>query len=293
MPDQRTAHIAHHPNDTDTTMNHLRTSNATFLRIHAAVAALALSIGAAARAQHLGDIGLVVDGGRITTTEITVDGPGPLRRAFGAEFGAEGIPWFSTEPGFDAEAGTFPSTARVGFRLTQPLMVWNGSAFVMTDAGGPLTGERLKLSYLTLSSTSGSGPVDGFTLAVAPDGGWHRHLSMTLLPAAGAAEPQPGAYLARLELTCSDPGVGASEEIWLVIDAQSTGTDFADAFAAAEAETNPACFGDLNGDQAVEGADLGLMLGMWSQGGGADLNGDGVVGGADLGLLLGAWGPCS
>jgi hypothetical protein len=274
-------------------MSHLRPGNATILRIHAAIAALALSIGAAARAQHLGDIGLVVDGGRITTTEITVDGPGPLRRAFGAEFGAEGIPWFSTEPGFDAEAGTFPSTARVGFRLTQPLMVWNGSAFVMTDAGGPFTGERLKLSYLTLSSTSGSGPVDGFTLAVAPDGGWHRHLSMTLLPAAGAAEPQPGAYLARLELTCSDPGVGASEEIWLVIDAQSTGTDFADAFAAAEAETNPACFGDLNGDQAVEGADLGLMLGMWSQGGGADLNGDGVVGGADLGLLLGAWGPCS
>jgi predicted outer membrane repeat protein len=50
---------------------------------------------------------------------------------------------------------------------------------------------------------------------------------------------------------------------------------------------------DLNGDGAVDGADLGLLLGAW----GpclkscclADLNGDGFVDGADLGLLLGAW----
>jgi len=74
---------------------------------------------------------------------------------------------------------------------------------------------------------------------------------------------------------------------------QSTGTDFASAFAAAQVETNPGCFGDLNGDRTVELADLGLMLGMRSEGSSSDLNGDGGVGGADLGLLLGAWGPCS
>lgn len=48
--------------------------------------------------------------------------------------------------------------------------------------------------------------------------------------------------------------------------------------------------GDLNGDGAVDGADLGLLLGAW--GGSdpeADLNDDGSVDGADLGLLLGAW----
>jgi len=48
---------------------------------------------------------------------------------------------------------------------------------------------------------------------------------------------------------------------------------------------------DLNGDGAVDGADLGLLLGDWGAGESpADLNGDGVVDGADLGLLLGAWG---
>jgi hypothetical protein len=56
------------------------------------------------------------------------------------------------------------------------------------------------------------------------------------------------------------------------------------------------CVGDLNGDDLVDGADLGLLLGEWGKalpGELADINEDGVVDGADLGLLLGAWGPCS
>jgi len=58
--------------------------------------------------------------------------------------------------------------------------------------------------------------------------------------------------------------------------------------------TAPACPADLNGDGAVNGADLGLMLGAWGAcpGCAADLNADGVVNGADLGLLLGSWGAC-
>jgi hypothetical protein len=47
---------------------------------------------------------------------------------------------------------------------------------------------------------------------------------------------------------------------------------------------------DLNGDGVVDGADLGLFLGLWgSSDASADFNGDGVVDGADLGVLLGAW----
>ncbi len=48
-------------------------------------------------------------------------------------------------------------------------------------------------------------------------------------------------------------------------------------------------FGDLNGDRAVDGADLGLMLNDWGGHGAGDLNQDGIVDGADLGLLLNAW----
>ena len=55
------------------------------------------------------------------------------------------------------------------------------------------------------------------------------------------------------------------------------------------------CTGDLNHDNQINGADLGVLLGQWATSGGtngADLNLDGTVNGADLGLLLGAWGPC-
>ncbi len=53
------------------------------------------------------------------------------------------------------------------------------------------------------------------------------------------------------------------------------------------------CLGDINGDGAVDGADLGLLLTAWgSDNASADLNNDGIVDGADLGLLLTAWGEC-
>jgi hypothetical protein len=48
---------------------------------------------------------------------------------------------------------------------------------------------------------------------------------------------------------------------------------------------------DLDGDGAVDGADLGILLGEWGAcpGCAADLDGSGAVSGSDLGLLLGAW----
>lgn len=53
------------------------------------------------------------------------------------------------------------------------------------------------------------------------------------------------------------------------------------------------CDADLNGDDMVDGADLGIFLGAWgATRGAADLNQDGLVDGNDLGLLLGAWGGC-
>jgi hypothetical protein len=56
------------------------------------------------------------------------------------------------------------------------------------------------------------------------------------------------------------------------------------------------CPGDVDGDGAVNGIDLAIVLARW---GGpskdypnADANDDGTVDGADLAALLGAWGPC-
>ncbi|MFM9179665.1 MAG: hypothetical protein ACKOV8_00200, partial [Phycisphaerales bacterium] len=49
---------------------------------------------------------------------------------------------------------------------------------------------------------------------------------------------------------------------------------------------------DLNGDGAVNGDDLGTLLGAWGSCGAtcpADFNADGAVDGIDLGMMLSAW----
>ena len=54
------------------------------------------------------------------------------------------------------------------------------------------------------------------------------------------------------------------------------------------------CPGDLDGDGAVDGSDLSVLLGYWGTANQtADLDGDGTVSGADLSVLLGNWGDCS
>jgi hypothetical protein len=54
------------------------------------------------------------------------------------------------------------------------------------------------------------------------------------------------------------------------------------------------CFGDVNGDEIVDGADFGLLLSAWGDCVGCpeDLDGSGAIDGADVGLLLSAWGAC-
>ena len=52
------------------------------------------------------------------------------------------------------------------------------------------------------------------------------------------------------------------------------------------------CPGDLDGSGAVDGTDLGILLGAWGSAGTPDLDGDGTIDGTDLGLLLGSWGAC-
>jgi hypothetical protein len=49
-------------------------------------------------------------------------------------------------------------------------------------------------------------------------------------------------------------------------------------------------FGDLDGNGAVDAADLAILLGAWGGTGDADLDGNGTVDAADLAQLLGAWG---
>lgn len=53
------------------------------------------------------------------------------------------------------------------------------------------------------------------------------------------------------------------------------------------------CIADFTGDGAVNGSDLGALLGAWgSSNEEFDLDGSGLVDGGDLAVLLGSWGSC-
>jgi hypothetical protein len=75
-------------------------------------------------------------------------------------------------------------------------------------------------------------------------------------------------------------------------DVNDSGSGFPHLAVIELGPSTPPCPEDLSGDGAVDGIDLGVLLGSWGQPGAADLNGDGFVDGQDLGILLGNWGLC-
>lgn len=257
-----------------------------------ALALSALTI-AGADGVHEGDIVLQITGDRIST-HASDEGASQPRRLFAGVLGAFGIPGVGDEPGFDNEPGTFAPGSTITATIASALTVWDGVEFV-TTAADPLEGVRLRLSYDTLSVTSATEAVIGFPLAVGASGEWHIHYIFELLPAEGDSEVPPGAYMVELTLASTQPGLAASESFWIVLNHELDDAAFDEAFEAAEALIEGACAADLDGDGAVSGSDLAIVLGAWGAAGGlgqGDLDGSGAVDGVDLAIVLGAWGAC-
>lgn len=265
-------------------------------RRSAALATLATSaLAAPAIAQvHESDIILAVPDGAITTNAV-VGGQVVPDRVFTGVFGDSGFPGFTSNPGFDCAPGTFAVGTRVGFDLLGPWQRWDPTVpgFVATGEDGS-AGERLELTFFTLSVVSEDGPVPGFDLAVQPDGGWHRHLDQFALAEPGEPAPDPGVYAIELQLYSTDPEVGPSEPFFLVhdLDAQPVELEAAVEHLRSQLEP-PACPADIDASGDVGFPDLLEVLVAWGAADGpADLDGTGVVDFGDILLLLTAWGPC-
>ena len=244
--------------------------------------------------QHVGDIGVDANAAGRLTTHIVADGAlGEPRRVFSARFGDTGVTNFTANPGFDAFPSAFHPSFRIGFNMRSPLLVWNGNGFSQTDSGGPTLGEKVKMSFLTANVTTAAVPVAGFSLAVQPDGGWHRHFSFSILPASGFATPDAGIYLLELELWPTDPSLSTSESFWIVMNYASNTIDheLAQIWVEDNLAANP-CVADIDHDRIVGGTDLATILSNWGGSGTGDIDSSGFVDGFDLATLLSAWGAC-
>lgn len=174
-------------------------------------AASALSLGSlpalAGGGGHAGDIHLQLDGfNRIVTGSETDDFLPD--RVFAGEFGDTGIFNFTSNPGFDAEDGTFPPSSLVGFNILDALHVWNGAGFDVAP-------NTLTINFGSLQRSTSTGFVAGFGLLTSAQGGWHRHFGFTLN---GVTENDSGIYLLQLDLWHESSAIHNSLPFWIVFN---------------------------------------------------------------------------
>ncbi len=264
----------------------LSTRSSRGLSIAAMLASISFAMPVSAQF-HAGDIGLLVPAERLETGAFdSATGELDPIRVFGGTFGDSGFPGFTSNPGFDAPAGTFVTGTRVGFDAIAGLRRFTGDGLEIVDDA------QLRISFLTLSRTLGAEPIAGFDLAVQSNGGFHRHLNFTL-EGLGAPLPSPGVYVVEFELYSTDSAVERSEPFFIAFDFEAGEVARQEAIDWIVANLlAPPCPGDLDGDGTISGGDLAVLLAGWG-GSTPDLDGDGVVGGSDLAVLLSSWGePC-
>jgi len=258
--------------------------------------ALAVAAPAVAGGLHGTDVILTVEADRITTGRVADGGEVVPERVFVATFGESGCEPFTSNPGFNALAGTFPSGSRLGFDATAAWTRWTGDGFVHD-------GSFIEVSFVDAVMVVEDEPASGFDLFVQSGGGFHRHLDFCLEGCPGGcgspAIATPGVYLLELTLSSTDPDLETSEPFWLLFDhlAPAGAVDAAGAWVEANL-LGGVCPADLDDDGTVATPDLLALLAAWGDCPSppaacpADLDDDGAVATPDLLALLAAWGDC-
>lgn len=220
---------------------------------------------------HAGDIYVYVDDeGHIGTGLIDEDGDITLEvHVFEAEFGGEGLPGYTDEPGFDSAPDTFSPKTLVGLNALEGLHRWTGDGFDHAHE------EELIVGFKTESFVIGEEGAEGFKLAVAPDGSFHRHFSFLLSASdeSDTGEPTPGIYYAELEME-AEAGYEHSEPFWIVFNYQSSEEDHEAAVEWVaenladedhDHDDHDECSGDLDGDHDVDVNDLLELISQWGE----------------------------
>lgn len=238
-------------------------------------------------AQHDGDIGLIIDAQKLSSVVITGGEYSTDEQIFTASFGDSGFDFFTQNPGWNAAPGTFvPGTS----------FTWNAvSGLKKYESGVGLvpTSATLRVSFSTTSVTIGSEPVTGFSLQVQPDGGFHKHPNF-FLQGPNGADPEAGAYVLETRLEISEPGVDASDSVYVVFDNMDLDLQTEAVAYLEEILDGPACPSDVDQDGSVGFADVLSLLGDWGCGScpDSDVDNSGSVDFSDLLAVIANWGDC-
>jgi hypothetical protein len=141
--------------------------------------------------------------------------------------------------------------------------------------------------YLPNNACGGSSDEDRlhFWFIGGPGNGWND------LPSNPTCGPDPRGFVIEWSADCNGDGIVDYGQILDGTYADNDGNGVPDC-----CEGTTPCPGDLNLDDRVDSADLGLLIAAWNTDGsivaGSDINEDGIVNAADLGLQIGNWGEC-
>ncbi|MCA9297786.1 MAG: hypothetical protein KDA28_01895 [Phycisphaerales bacterium] len=218
-------------------------------------------------AQHDGDVLLREHGGVIQPGQI-IDGlPSFPIRVFAAEFGHDGIPNFTDEPGFDSEAGAFDVDLGLGFDLHGPLLTWDGDAFVGV---APMT-VTISRGASSVQTPTDDVDVPGFVFGSANGSGiFHHHLGFSL-----DAPAMDGITLLTLSIWSDTNAPGESGPIWIVFNQNASEDEHDEAIDWVRTHL-AGCLADWNSDGSLDIFDVLSYLDAFDGGDvGADLNEDG------------------
>lgn len=148
----------------------------------------------------------------------------PNIRVYAWEFDDPADPFFLSDPGLNAPAGSgLPAGKKIGVRALSDLLYWNGTGPV--SFGPTPNQETLTLAFgaggLTLGTATGQLPDFFFGPLIQNSGAVHVHLSSLLngaddnnVPASiDGVEPTPGLYAYSLSMIASDHAILPSQPI--------------------------------------------------------------------------------
>ncbi len=151
----------------------------------------------------------------------------PDIRVFGYEFGEKDPlqPFFSQDPGFNnfgqANGGTFPADAELGFDVLDHLLVWDGNGDTEFNAVPNGTGLLLERGSFSIEVGNDNAlPLAGFLIDMSDSDGTISDVHLNaILQGNDGNNPAMGIYLVKIRITTNATGIADSDPFWLVYNA--------------------------------------------------------------------------
>jgi len=215
--------------------------------------------------------------------------PSPIKSA---EFGSEGFPNFTNDPGVNSEPGALEPDLGIGFDIEGSLLEWDGEAF-SEPAPFPL---RIRDGFDQVDTPSADVTVPGFLFGFAGSDSqavFHSHVQFLLDPDGGGAA-HDGMRLLKWRLWGEDAlgiAVAPTTTLFIVFAQGSAVLLIEDGVLWVEENLlGGGCPTDLNGDGVLDNGDIAAFVGLFLASDlGADFTGDGVLDNGDISAFVQAF----